>query len=495
MKLSTTFGTVKAEYGAIGVCLFDDEVRNPKLGALDRTTVRELSKLISAAKFAGKKKQLVVHLSDRAAAPVIILYGLGARQDFDWRTLRLAAGAVTRAARDRGAKNAVIVSEDKVAKDLGVDSVTRALVEGIVLGDWRFDHYRNAKPAEVKEIKSVTIHYSDESRRNAASRMIKRFQTIADCQNLAREWGTRPTNYVTTTFLANEAKRLKKLGVKVTVLERADLKRLGMNLILAVSAGSAMPPKLIIMDWHPRGAKKTYAIVGKGMVFDSGGLNIKTLMMEEMKSDMCGGAAVLAAMYGVAELKPTVRVIGAIAAVENAIGPDAYRPSDIYTAYNGKTVEIGNTDAEGRLVLADALSYVVDKYKPAGVVDIATLTGAAKIALGSHADAVFTNNEPWQRDILSAAERAGERMWPLPNYDEYTEEMRGDLAQLKNVAGHRWGGASTGAAFLKEFVGKTPWVHIDIAPTAFPGVPSSIQPKMTASGSGVRTLLELVTTK
>ncbi len=495
MKVSATSGAVKAEFGAIGVCLFDDEVRNPKLAALDRGTVREISKLITASKFTGKKKQTVVHLTERAAAPVLVLYGLGSRKDFEWQTLRLAAGSVTRIARDSGAKNAVIVSEDRIASDLDVAGITRALVEGIVLGAWRFDHYRKLKADEQKEVKAVTIHYSSEDRRNSAMRQIRRFQTIADCQNIARELGTRPTNYVTTTFLANEAKKLKKLGMRVTVLERDDMQRLGMNLLLAVSSGSAMPPKLIIMDWHPRGAKKTYAMVGKGLVFDSGGLNIKTAMMEEMKSDMCGGAAVLAAMNGVALLKPTVRVIGVIGAVENAIGPEAYRPSDIYTAYNGKTVEIGNTDAEGRLVLADALAYTVDKYKPAGIVDIATLTGAAKVALGSFADAVFTNNETWQRDVLSAAERAGERMWPMPNYDEYTEDTRGDISELKNITGHRWGGACTAAAFLKEFVGKTPWVHVDIAPTAFPGNPSSIQPKLTASGSAVRTLIELVTTR
>ncbi len=495
MKISTTQGVVKAEYGAIGVCLFDDEVRNPKLSALDRSTVREIAKLITAAKFTGKKKQTVVHLAERAAAPVIILYGLGARKEFEWRALRLAAGTLTRTARDHGARNAVLVSEDRIASDLDVVNITRALVEGIVLGDWRFDRYRAHANNDRKEIKSVTIHYSSEDRRNTAMRQIRRFQTIAECQNLARDLGTSPANVVTTTFLANEAKKLKKAGVRVTVLERSDLKRLGMNLLLAVTSGSAMPPKLIIMDWHPRGAKKTYAMVGKGLVFDSGGLNIKVASMEEMKSDMCGGAAVLAAMNGVAQLKPTVRIIGVIGAVENAIGPEAYRPSDVYTAYNGKTVEVGNTDAEGRLVLADALAYTVDKYKPAGIVDIATLTGAAKIALGSFADAVFTNNEPWQHELLSAADRAGERMWPMPNYDEYTEDMRGDIAQLRNVTGHRWGGACTAAAFLKEFVGKTPWAHIDIAPTAFPGVASSIQPKATASGSAVRTLIELALTR
>jgi leucyl aminopeptidase len=214
-----------------------------------------------------------------------------------------------------------------------------------------------------------------------------------------------------------------------------------------------------------------------------------------MKSDMSGAAAVLAAMYGVAELKPKVRVIGVMGLTENAIGPDAYRPSDIYTAYNGKTVEITNTDAEGRLVLADALAYVIAQYKPTGVIDIATLTGAAKIALGQFANAIFANDEKWQRAVADSAERVGERLWPLPLYEEYSEEIKSPIAQLRNaVTNHRWGGASTAAAFLKEFVGKTPWVHLDIAPTAFPGHPSPIQPKATASGAGVRTMLELVTT-
>ena len=292
--------------------------------------------------------------------------------------------------------------------------------------------------------------------------------------------------------MRQKARKLSRRGVKVTILERNQMKRLGMNLLLAVSRGSAMPPKLIVMDYNPRGAKKAYAFVGKGLVFDSGGLNIKVASMEEMKSDMMGGGAVLAAMHGVAELKPKCRVIGVIGAVENAIGPDAYRPSDIYTAMNGKTVEVMNTDAEGRLVLADALAYTEKHYKLDGIIDLATLTGAAVVALGTYADAVFSNNEKWRREVMDAAERAGEKMWHMPLFEEYSKEMEGETAQLRNVPGHRWGGACTAAAFLKEFVDKTPWVHIDIAPTTFPSVFSSIQPKATVAGSGVRTLLELV---
>jgi len=495
MKLSTAFGTVAAVPDAVAVFLFEDEVRSPRLPSLNRATVSEIGKLIAASKFAGKKEEVLRHYTDRAISPMLILVGLGARKEFQWKTLRLAAGAAIRMGRDHGAKSMALVSEDKLADDLGAEDVTHALAEGVILGNWRFDEYRKIAPKDVKELNSVTIYFVNETRKKAADRVIKRHIEIARCTNLARHWGSQPANVVNTEFLAREARKLSAKGLKVTVLERAQMQKLGMNLLLAVSKGSAMPPKLIIMDWNPRGAKKTYAFVGKGLVFDSGGLNIKVASMEEMKSDMCGAAAVLAAMNGVAELKPNVRVIGVIGTVENAIGPDAYRPSDIYTGYNGKTVEIGNTDAEGRLVLADALAYTVDKYKLDGLVDLATLTGAAVVALGHFADAIFSNDEHWRQTVMAAGERAGERQWHMPLFDEYGEEMKGEVAQLRNVPGHRWGGSCTAAAFLKEFVGTTPWVHIDIAPTAFPGVVSSIQPKATASGSGVRTILELVTGK
>ncbi len=493
MKISTAVGAVKAAPDAVAVFLFDDEVRSPRLPSLSRATVNEITKLITASKFSGKKEELVRHYSDRAMAPMLLLIGLGTRKDFHWQTIRLTAGAAVRAGRDNGAKTIVLVSENKLTDDLGAEEVTRALVDGVVLGNWTFDGYKKLSLKEVKELKSVTLYYANERRKRIADRVIKRYAEIARCTNLARQWGSEPANVVTTDFLAREARKLSKQGVKVSILERPQMQRLGLNLLLAVSKGSAMPPKLVIMDWNPRGAKKTYAFVGKGLVFDSGGLNIKVASMEEMKSDMCGAAAVLAAMNGVAQLRPSVRVVGVMGCVENAVGPDAYRPSDIYTAYNGKTVEIGNTDAEGRLVLADALAYAVDKFKPNGLVDLATLTGAAVVALGHFADAVFSNDEHWRQTVMSAAERAGERQWHMPLFEEFSEEMKGEVAQLRNVPGHRWGGSCTAAAFLKEFVGSTPWVHIDIAPTAFPGVVSSIQPKATASGSGVRTLLELVT--
>lgn len=491
MKITTTTGKLKLQPDAVAVCLFDDEIKAPRLPMLDRSTSREVMKLITAAKFKGGKKEIVRHFTDRGTAPVIILHGLGSRKDFEWHTLRLVAGAVVRSARDAGAKSVVLISEEKLTDELPAEGVARSLVSGIILGNWRFDHYREVPKEDKKELKSVVIHFTTAVRKRAADRIIKTVRTIAECQNLAREYGTHPANVVDTNYLAREARKLSKQGIRVTVLDKTRMEALGMGLLLAVAQGSAMPPKLIVMDWNPRNSKKTIAFVGKGVVFDAGGLNLKLSSMEEMKSDMCGGGAVLAAMHGVAKLKPKCRVVGIIGAVENLTGANAYRPSDILTAMNGKTVEVMNTDAEGRLVLGDALTYAIRKYKPNGIVDVATLTGAAVVALGEYSNAVFTNNERWQKEVMTAAERAGERMWPMPLYEEHSELMKGDTAQLRNAAPHRWGGACTAAAFLKEFIEDTPWVHIDIAPTAFPSPESSIQPRKTATGSAVSTLLEL----
>lgn len=491
MKFSALTGALKASPDAIAVCLFDDELKSPKLAGLDRRTSNLIIHLLASARFEGKHKDTFVHHGENGQSPILILQGLGSRAGFSWHRLRLAAGSVSRAAKACGVKSLAVFSTAAYDDDLDAVPTARALVDGLILGNWSFDHYKPRKSRSTDTLLTVSLYFNSQSRKNAAEKIIPAAQILAESQLLAREYGTHPANVVTTDYLKSEAKKLTRFGIKVTVLEREQLKRLGMNLILAVGQASTMPPRVIIMDYHPRGAKKSLALVGKGLVFDSGGLNIKVTMMEEMKSDMCGAASVLAAMHGIARLKPRQRVLGVIGTCENAISGNAYRPSDIYTAYNGKTVEIGNTDAEGRLVLADTLAYIADKYKPDMMVDIATLTGAAKVALGHHADAVFSNDERVKQKVLQAAERSFERLWPMPLYDEYLDEMKGDTAMLKNSAGHRWGGASLAAAFLKEFVGKTPWAHLDIAPTSFPAYPTSLSPKMTASGNSTKALIEL----
>jgi leucyl aminopeptidase len=264
-----------------------------------------------------------------------------------------------------------------------------------------------------------------------------------------------------------------------------------MNALLAVAKGSSEPPKLILIEYRVPGARKTLAFVGKGITFDSGGISIKpSEKMDEMKMDMCGAAAVLAAMKAVPQLKPRCNVVGIIPAVENLPSGTAYKPGDILTAMNGKTIEIITTDAEGRLILADAMVYAIKIYKPSAIVDIATLTGACVVALGHYATGLFSNRDSFRKIVERAGEHAGEKLWQLPLYKEYTEDIQSDVADIKNATG-RWGGACTAAAFLQEFVGKTPWVHLDIAGTAMDAKASSIQPKSVASGAGVRTLLQL----
>jgi len=489
MKISATTGALKGRPDAIAVCLFEDELKSPKLTGLDRRTVNAFQKLVAASKFAGKSSETIIHYSDGAQAPLLILQGLGARKEFSWRRLRLAAGSVIRAAKANSAKHLALFSTASFGDDLDANMTARALTDGLILGHWSFEHYK-AKP-DKSAVSDVTLYFSTAQRQKAASSAIPAAQVKAEAHNLARDYGTHPANVVTTDYLKAEARKLAKFGLLVTILEKAQLEKLGMNLLLAVGKASEMPPRVIIMDYHPRGATKTVAFVGKGLVFDSGGLNIKVAMMEEMKSDMCGAAAVLAAMHAIVKLKPKQRILGVIGTCENAISDEAFRPSDIYRAYNGKTVEIGNTDAEGRLVLADAMAYVVDKYKPSLLVDIATLTGAAKIALGNHADAVFANSDRVSQQVLGASERAFERMWQMPIYDEYLDEMRSAVADLNNAASDRWGGAGRAAAFLREFVGTTPWAHIDIAPTSFPAAVNSLNPRKTANGSATKTLIEL----
>jgi leucyl aminopeptidase len=300
-----------------------------------------------------------------------------------------------------------------------------------------------------------------------------------------------PPNEVNPTFLAETARSIaRETGLRLTVYGPAQLERMGAGAILAVGQGSRQPQQMIVLEYRPSRAQKTYALVGKGVTFDAGGLNIKTHEgMETMKSDMAGAAAVLAAMRALPRLDVRHRVYGVVGAVENMLGEAAFRPGDIVRAMNGKTIEITNTDAEGRVVLADCLSYVV-RNKPDAIVDLATLTGAAMVALGFHAAAVIGSDRTLVDDVIRAGRTAGERIWELPLYEEFADTMRSDVADLKNSAG-RYGGAQKAAAFLREFTDGRPWAHLDIAGPAFLDKSEGQAPHLPkgATGFGVRTVL------
>jgi leucyl aminopeptidase len=310
----------------------------------------------------------------------------------------------------------------------------------------------------------------------------------------ARTLGNHPGNVLTPTRLAEEARALaRRRKLRCTVLERKDMEKLGLGLLLGVAQGSRQTPKLIVLEYRPRGARGTLAFVGKGITFDSGGISLKPgASMDEMKFDMCGAAAVLGAMDAIAQLSPKVNVIGIAPATENLPDGQATKPGDIHKSYSGKHVEILNTDAEGRLVLADALAYGIEKYKPDAVVDLATLTGACVVALGHYASGAVSNHDAFQQRVVEAGKRSGDIIWPLPNFPEYEEGLKGKYGDLQNVAG-RDGGAITGGLFLKNFVGDVPWVHVDIAGTAW-GVKSVGHiPNEGATGVGVALLIDLAT--
>ena len=311
--------------------------------------------------------------------------------------------------------------------------------------------------------------------------------------NIARTLGNTPANDMNPGKLAEEAKNLCKTeGLKYKVIEEKEMQKLGMGMLLGVSQGSITPAKLIFMEYRHPEAKDTLAVVGKGVTFDSGGISLKPgKSMDEMKFDMCGSAAVLGAMNAVAKIKPKLNVIGVVPATENLPGGNAQRPGDIVTAYNGKKVEILNTDAEGRLILGDALSYTIEKYNPVAVVDLATLTGACVVALGHHATGALSNHSGFMERIRQAGEKSGDRVWELPNFPEYGELLKGKYGDLQNIGGPA-GGTITGGKFLQHFVGDTPWVHLDIAGTAWNVKYVDYHPANGATGVGVRLLIDLI---
>ena len=309
---------------------------------------------------------------------------------------------------------------------------------------------------------------------------------------LARTLGNHPPNYMTPTQLAKEAQQVaKRRGLKMRVMDQAELNKLGMGMFIGVAKGSRQPPKLIIIEYRPRGAKGTLAFVGKGITFDSGGISLKPgQAMDEMKFDMCGAAAVVGAMDGIAAAKPNVNVVGVIPACENLPDGNSVKPGDILKSYSGKHVEILNTDAEGRLVLGDALAYSIKQFKPDAVVDLATLTGACVIALGHYATGAITNNDNFMEQVEQAGKSSGDIVWPLPNFDEYGEGLKGKYADLQNI-GPREGGTISAGLFLKHFVDEVPWVHLDIAGTAWGVSKIGHIPYNGATGVGVALLMDL----
>lgn len=485
MKLSVVS---RAATRADGDVLIVDLVQGEKLAGEAAQLDRVLKGLISAAleeeKFEGKVGQTThLHTTGRIPAKRVLVVGLGKEVTPD--AIRKAAGAAARRARDLGARVVSSILLGGEAKGVTLPQRAQSMAEGVLLGLYQFDRYKREK--NLRRIEQLRVLVRAQARRVQTA--LNAGQIFAEATNLARDLVNEPANRVTPAYLADLARLIARQGgLRIKVLDRKDIKRMGMGAFLGVAQGSRQPPKFIHLTYRPRGrVAKRVALVGKGVTFDSGGLNLKPADgMEQMKTDMSGAAAILGIMSALPRLRPDVEVIALIAATENMPSGTAYRPGDILRAMNGTTIEVGNTDAEGRLTLADALVYAT-RQRPAEIIDLATLTGACVVALGTLVAGVMGNNKPLQERMLKAASAAGEPLWPLPLYEEYMEGIKSEVADLKNV-GPRSGGALTAGLFLQEFVGGAPWVHLDIAGPARSDKESGVITK-GGTGFGVRTLL------
>jgi leucyl aminopeptidase len=458
----------------------------PALAALDKKLGGLLSKVMTAEKFEGKPGQIShVHTDGRLPAPRVIVAGLGPGKG-DAEAVRRAASAAARRARDLGAKSA---AGYLAAEGLSPRVRAQATVEGAVLGTYRFDGYLKEKGP--KSLDAFAVVEPERRSHGAAEQGVRAGEIWAAATCLARDLVNEPANVVTPAYLAQRAQEIAGKGrLKLKVLERADCEKLGMGAYVGVAQGSLEPPKFIHLTYSPKGRpRKRVVVIGKGITFDSGGLDLKPADgMYRMKDDMSGAAAVLGLFSALPKLALPVEVHGLIAATENMPSGTAQRPGDIVRAMNGLTIEIGNTDAEGRLTLADALVYADKEIKPDEIVDLATLTGAIVVALGLGLSGVFATDDALAGRVLGAAEAAGEKMWRMPLHDEYKDGIKSDIADLNNISSQRGGGAIVAGLFMRDFTGGRPWAHLDIAGTAFTERELPLGPK-GATGVGVRTLL------
>lgn len=461
-------------------------------GAVDAAMDGLITRMIAEKEISGKLNEVVVfHTLGKLAAQRVAVVGLGKREDFTPERARQAAGTAAKRARQLKLKTFATVVHGAGQGGLDPREAAQALVEGSGLAAYRYTRFKSEKEDLAPDLEEVVIVENDESRLEALREGARKGEIIVEATCFARDLVSGPGNLVTPTYLAEQAKQVAEQGgFECTVLGPDEMRDLKMNALLAVASGSAQPPRLIVMRYKGAGDNaKTLAIVGKGITFDSGGISIKPgERMEEMKNDMAGGAAVIGAMRAIASLKLPINVLGIVPATENLPSGSAFKPGDVITAMNGKTMEIINTDAEGRVILSDAVAYAAQQGADA-IVDLATLTGACIIALGHHASGLLSNNDALAQAVTSAGEQTGERVWRLPAWDDYFEQIKSDIADVKNIGG-RPGGTITGALFIKVFAGDKPWAHLDIAGTAWTDKEKPYVPK-GATGIGVRLLTTL----
>jgi leucyl aminopeptidase len=450
-----------------------------------------LDELRASGELTGKPYECtLLHRPPGLAAARLLVVGAGKKEKFDLALLSRLAGTAVRFVRARGIRELAWALE---APEIPPGAV-QAAAEGSILADYDADPYRTEKNGE-RRIERLGLAAGGATVSDAARAELERGRVIAESQNFTRDLVNEPSNNLTPAVLAERATKMAaEAGLECQVLDEKDIQKLKMGALWAVGQGSDAPPRLIVVRYAPADAPPAPVIglVGKGITFDTGGISIKpSEAMHEMKTDMAGGATMLGVMRAVAALKPRLRVNAVIPAAENMPSGKAYRPGDVVTSMSGKTIEVLNTDAEGRLALGDALTYARQKLGCTALIDAATLTGAVMIALGNITTGVFGWNQAWVDRVLASARATGERMWQLPVDEEYRDLYKSSIADIANTGG-RWGGAITAAMFVGEFAGDTPWVHLDIAGTRWSNEDKPYRGK-GPTGAALPTLVHLIT--
>jgi leucyl aminopeptidase len=466
-------------------CLEDDMTETLYKG-VDKLLGGYLGSLYRQKEFSGKQnKTKIIHTLGRLPAERIVLVGLGKKRGLSAEKIRQAAGAAVQSMRDTGVRSIASILH-LLGDDYGA---LHAAVEGAYLGGYSFRRYKS-KREESDSIDEVTLLFPKKGKPGIREKIVRDAQALCEAVVFARDMVSQPGNVATPSFLAEKAMEMAaRYGMDCRVLEREEMEQNGMGALLSVAKGSRQPPSFIILEYLPAGPKvRPTVLVGKGITFDSGGISLKPREgMEKMKDDMAGGAAVIGVLMAAAALELPVNLVGLVPAAENLPGGDAFKPGDVVKSMSGQTIEIVNTDAEGRMILCDAL-YYAKCYKPSALIDLATLTGACVVALGSYATGLFGNDEGLKRALRKASDKSGERVWELPLWEEYGELIKSDIADMKNAGGPEAGAISAGC-FLKGFVGNTRWAHLDIAGTAWMDKDRPYMPK-GATGVGIRLIIE-----
>jgi len=480
------------ETDALVSYLFEEtEPVQGRIAEIDKTANGLLAKIAKSGELTGKSLEFtLIHAPAGLKATRLLLVGAGKRDQFSGATLRKISGAAARYLKARSVKQFAFLVRENDANE----QTAQALAEGVITANFETDKYKTDKKND-KSIDAILVAGFSDAEKSAGEKGLAKGKVIAESQNFTRDLVNEPSNKLTPRILAEKAEAMAtEAGLAVDILDERRIADLKMGALLSVSQGGPEPPRVIVVTYTPATVQPgapVIGLVGKAVTFDTGGISIKPADgMEKMKYDMAGGATMLGVMRALATLKPNVKVICVVPSTENMPGGTAQKPGDIQTAMSGKTIEVLNTDAEGRLILADAITYA-KQLGVTHIVDAATLTGAIVVALANINVGVFGSDQAWTDKLLASAKAAGEKMWQLPMDDEYREFIKGSFADIQNIGSGKGGGSITGAWFIREFAGDTPWIHLDIAGTAWN---DDAKPWLAKgpTGTSLRTLIHLV---